>query len=307
MWKLRSGWWATKVYGLNPKPKYIVDIFNGSNSASLANLTAGNIDLSNNFVPGINKQVGKKIQTYFLKTPYMLSANTAWLFPNMSKAPMSDKQFRKALAASINVNRIVSADYGGIVTKANPTGLLPTWNKYVDKKVVKQYGFSYNVAKAKSLLKAAGYTDRNGDGYVENKDGSKMDLSLIVPNGWSDWITPWTYYNYIFRLPILDNQTTVNYERYTNNTAWNLTKQLDKTPTSNLKAMRAVTSKLQKIFLQDLPIIPLWYNGVWGQWNTSHWKNWPNGSVKSRRTIPAMWRGYLQIGGLRMLSNLKKS
>jgi len=355
VWKLRSGWWATKVYGLNPKPKYIVDIFNGSNSASLANLTAGNIDLSNNFVPGINKQVGKKIQTYFLKAPYMLSGNTAWLVPNLTKAPMSDKQFRKALAASINVNRIVSADYGGIVTKANPTGLLPTWNKYVDKKVVKQYGFSYNVAKAKSLLKAAGYTDRNGDGYVENKDGSKLDLSIIVPNGWSDWMTaiqiiadsakasgiritpafpsydelvdqrgharydlvinndqqigntPWTYYNYIFRLPIADNQTTVNYERYTNNTAWNLTKQLDKTPRTNQRAMKAITSKLQKIFLQDLPLIPLWYNGVWAQWNTSHWKNWAAGSDAKRRYLPAFWRGYFQMGGIRLLSNLKKS
>ena len=51
--------------------------------------------------------------------------------------------------------------------------------------------------------------------------------------------TPWTYYQYIFQLPILDNQTTVNYERYQNQTAWNLTQQLDKTPSTNTKAYQA--------------------------------------------------------------------
>ena len=35
--------------------------------------------------------------------------------------------------------------------------------------------------------------------------------------------TPWTYYQYIYQLPIPDNQTTVNYERYSDPTAWNLT------------------------------------------------------------------------------------
>jgi peptide/nickel transport system substrate-binding protein len=46
---------------MNIAPRYIVDIHNTSNTASLANLLAGNIDLSNNFFPGIDKQVGGKI------------------------------------------------------------------------------------------------------------------------------------------------------------------------------------------------------------------------------------------------------
>ena len=39
------------------------------------------------------------------------------------------------------------------------------------------------------MLAAAGYKDTNGDGYVENKDGSKIDLKIVCPNGWSDWMT----------------------------------------------------------------------------------------------------------------------
>jgi peptide/nickel transport system substrate-binding protein len=355
VWQQRSGWWATTVYKDKIAPKYIVDIYNGSNSASLANLLAGNIDLSNNFVPGIDQQVGGNIQTYYSGAPYMLSANTAWLVPNFMHPPLNDPKFRKALADSINVDRIVNADYGNIVVKANPTGLLPIWNKYVDQKLVKQYGFSYNLHDAKALLKSAGYKDVNGDGYVENKDGSKIDLSLIVPNGWSDWMTaiqiiadsakdagikitpaypdyntlvdqrghakydlviandkqvsnsPWEYYDYMFRLPILDNQTTVNYERYSNATAWKLTQQMWKTPTSNLKAMKSVMSKLEKIQLQQLPLIPLWYNGAWAQWNTSQWKNWPSSKGAGMQNLPIMWRNYLQMTGLDMLAGIKKA
>jgi ABC-type dipeptide transport system, periplasmic component len=352
-WKKRAGWWATRVLGMDPKPTYIVDIFNGSNAASLANLLAGNIDLSNNFVPGIDKKVGGKIGTYFSRPPYMLAANTAWLFPNLTRKPLSDPQFRRALADSINVSRIVTADYGNIVTAANPTGLLPVWSKYVNKSLVKQYGFKYDVAKAKSILANAGYKDANNDGFVENKDGSKIDLSIVVPNGWSDWMTavqiisdstkaagikitptypdyntlvddrghgrydlvigndrqlsntPWTFYDYIFRLPILANQSTVNYERYNNPTAWKLTQQLDKTPTSNRAAMTAVMSKLQKIFLQNLPVIPLWYNGAWAQWNTSHWKSFPGPTREGMQNLPIMWRNYLQMTGIDMLSQLE--
>ena len=70
----------------------------------------------------------------------MLSANTAWLVPNTTHAPLNDVDFRRALAMSINVDQIVKADYGNIVAKANPTGLLPTWNKWIDQAQAKQAG-----------------------------------------------------------------------------------------------------------------------------------------------------------------------
>jgi peptide/nickel transport system substrate-binding protein len=349
-WKRRDGWWATSALKLNAAPAKIVDIFNGSNAASLGNLLAGKIDLSNNFVPGIQKQVGAKVQTYYNSAPYMLSANTTWLFPNTTKKPLDDPAFRKALATSIDLDKIVSADYGGIVKKANPTGLLPIWDKYLDQSVVQAKGFSFDTAKAKQMLAAAGYKDANGDGYVENKDGSKIDLKLAVPNGWSDWMTaiqiigksakdagikittqtpdydtlvedrgkgnfdlvlandrqiantPWTYYDYIYRLPILDNQTTVNYERINDPAAWQLVQQLDQTPSSDQAGMKSVLSQLQSTFLDTLPVIPLRYNGLWAQWNTGQWKNWP--SSDGHQVLPAMWRNYLQMTGIDMLTHL---
>jgi peptide/nickel transport system substrate-binding protein len=351
-WNRRSGWWATKAYGLKMPMKYIVDIHNTSNTASLQNFLQSKIDLSNNFFPGINRYVGRKVGTYYRKAPYMLAANTAWLVPNTTKAPLSDAVFRRALAESIDVNRIVVADYSNIVSKASPTGLLPTWNKWVDQAQVKKLGFSYSTSRAKSRLAAAGYRDRNGDGFVEDKDGSTINLRLIVPKGWSDWETaiqiiadsakdagikispaypdfnglveerntgkfelvinnekqigntPYTYYDYLFRLPLLDQQTVSNFQRFSSPTAWALAQQLNKIQSSNVAKAKKVHSQIQKIMLEQLPAIPLWYNGMWAQYNTSVWTNFPTAS--GNQATPSTWNGYLNMTGIDALAKLKK-
>ena len=187
VWKRKSDWWATKALGLKPAPLYVVDIHNSSNAAQLANLLAGNIDLFNNFAP--RSAISGRFKTYYDKAPFHQGANTTWLFPNTTRKPLNDPVFRRALATSINMNQILTKAYQGLVDKASPTGLLPIWSKWIDKKVVAQYGFSYSAAKAKSLLAAAGYKDTTSDGFVENKDGSAIDLKIICPNGWSDWMT----------------------------------------------------------------------------------------------------------------------
>ena len=349
VWVKNPNWWAIKALGKKVAPKYIVDISNSSNAAALSNLQAGNIDLFNNFAP--KAAIYGKFKTYYAKPPYHLAANTTWLFPNTTHKPLGDVQFRKALASSINISQIIAKSYQGLVLKASPTGLLPIWSKWIDTKTVKAYGFSHNVSKAKSLLANAGYKDVNGDGYVENKDGSKINLDIVVPNGWSDWMTaiqviassakevgihltpgypeygtmtddrghgnydlllgndrqmsnsPWTYYQYIYNLPIASNQTTMNYERYKDTTAWNLVKTLDRTSASHHQAYQAVMSKLQKRFLQTLPVIPLWYNGMWSMVNNQYWTNWP--SANGGHYTPTSWRNYWQMTSIDMLTHLK--
>jgi peptide/nickel transport system substrate-binding protein len=41
----------------------------------------------------------------------------------------------------------------------------------------------YDVARAKSLLKEAGFEDRNNDGVIENAAGEKFDFKLTIPGG----------------------------------------------------------------------------------------------------------------------------
>ena len=349
----RDGWWATKALGKRMWMKHIVDIHNTSNTASLQNFIQGKIDLSNNFFPGVDKIIRGNVQTYYSKAPYMLPANTAWLVPNTTKAPLNDRNFRKALASSIDVGRIVRDDYGNIVSKANPTGLLPIWSKWIDKAQVNRLGFKYSVATAKQILAANGYRDRDRDGFVENKDGSDINLRLIVPNGWSDWMTaiqmiadsakdagikitlaypdfnalveernsgkfelalnnevqlgnsPYTYYEYLFRLPLASTQTTRNFQRYQNQKAWSLAVQLNKTKSTDVAKAMAIHKQLQQIQLTDLPAIPLWYNGMWAQYNTRMWTNFAKSTGAGLQNTPSTWNGYINMTGIDALAKLR--
>lgn len=190
VWTRNDNWWAKTAFGFSVAPKYYVDLVNTSNENSLGLVLQGQEDLNNNYLPGISTllQGGYQLKTYFPEPPYHLAANTAWLDINLQKKPLDDVAFRRALAYAINVEDIVSRDYGNMVEAANPTGLLPVWQKYVDEQVVAQLGTSYDPAKARQILADAGYKDVDGDKMVEAPDGSKIALKIIVPNGWSDWM-----------------------------------------------------------------------------------------------------------------------
>ncbi|GLU46242.1 ABC transporter substrate-binding protein [Nocardiopsis ansamitocini] len=354
VWKKSDSWWATEALGHEVAPTYIVDIVNTSNEAALGQVLQGGVDLSNNFLPGIAQLVegGYGVTTYYPEAPYMIAANTAWLVPNTTREPMDDAEFRKALAASVDINEIVDGVYGGIVTPSDPTGLLPAWDQYIDTEVVDEYATPFSSTEAAKLLEDAGYTDGDGDGFVETPDGDPIELSLIVPSGWTDWMeaarvisesaqaaginvtadfpefnalvdqrssgdfdllinnerqisnTPWTYYDYIFRLPVQESQSTVNFGRYENEDAWDLVDQLDQVPVDDPEAISEVTGKIQQIQLEEMPIIPLWYNGLWSQANESVWTNWPS-SETDNHYLPSTWRGYFQLGAILALTELE--
>ncbi len=351
VWVKNDGWWAKTALNLDVKPKYIVDIVNGANNVALGLLMQGGIDLSNNFLPGIATLVQNGyVSTYYKQAPYMLSANTAWLVTNDKKKPLDDKAFRTAIAWSVNVPDIVNKVYGNIVKAADPTGLLPNWDKYIDTAQRDALGFKYDPAKAGQILDAAGYK-KGSDGFYQNKDGSPIKLTIMVPTGWSDWEaardvivaslkavginaearivdynglvdarnnfdfdlvvnnevqvsnTPWTYYDYIFRMPLMEGAgKNRNYGGYENADAWQLVQQLDRTPVDKVDDMKALTSKLQKIFLTDLPVIPLWYNGMWSQVSNVVWTGWP--SDEGNHVLPATWNGYWQMGAVKMLTQI---
>jgi len=50
-------------------------------------------------------------------------------------------------------------------------------------------------------------------------------------------------------------------------------------------------------------MIPLWYNGLWMQANTTVWTNWP--SDKGNHLVPSTWRGYWQMDSIKMLDQLQ--
>ncbi|MDH6223687.1 MULTISPECIES: ABC transporter substrate-binding protein [Streptomyces] len=353
VWERRDDWWGVKALGLKPAPKYIVDISNPSNEVVIGQIGQGQLDLSNNFLPGAASMIktGKAV-SYYDGPPYMMSANTAWLVPNTTREPMDDAAFRRALAHSVDIDKIVKGVYGDLVRPADPTGLLPQWDKYVDKSLTSRSGFTFDTAKAKALLKEAGYRDTDGDGLVENRNGGKLRLKLMVPSGWTDWMeaakvvsesarnagidvstefpdqnalndlrskgefdlvinnerqlssTPWTYYEYMFQLPVREQQNTVNFGRYENEEAWKLVNELGGVRTDDEAGMKEAVSRIQAIQLEEMPVIPLWYNGLWSQSTTGTWTNWPSEKGDNHHA-PTLWRNWLELGGFEALTGLR--
>jgi peptide/nickel transport system substrate-binding protein len=327
-------WWGTSALGLSFKFKYLVDEVDGTNDQDMGQVMGGDIDWSNNFLPGINQvsgalggNAGYTLKFYYPGQPYMLSGNTVWLEPNTTKAPMNNVNFRRALAYALNPTAIAETVYGGLAKAANPTGLLPNLDSYVDQSVVSQYAATYDPSKAESLLKASGY---NG-----------APITLIAPAGWSDWddalgviqselkavgidlqtveptatvrsddmasgnydlvldndasldSSPWSYFQRVYQLPITATDSSdENVERYTSQADWSLVQQAGSTVPTDTSKLQGVYDQLEKDFLQQQPEIPLWYNGIWFQGNTTYWQNYPSSSG-SDQYIPAMWRGYI--------------
>jgi peptide/nickel transport system substrate-binding protein len=334
-YQTNPNWWGKSI-GLSFKFKYLVDVVNGSNDQELGQLTAGNIDWSNNFLPGINNLLGTlggnsvyTLKTFYPKQPYMLSANTVWLTMNDTKAPMNNVNFRRALAYALNPSAIAQTVYGGITKPANPVGLLPTLVSagYLNQSVVSKYAATYNPATAKQLLAQSGYKGQ--------------PITLQVPDGWSDWMqgttviqqelsavginvqliypqaparqanitngtfdlaldnnagldsTPWSYFQRVYQLPIEKQQTAqLNWERFSSPSDWSLVQQAGTTPTSDTSKLDSIYAQLEKDFLQQQPMIPLWYNGAWFQGNTQYWSNFPS-RTGSDQNMPVMWNGYI--------------
>lgn len=353
VWERNDEWWAIDALGVEMPARYVVDIVNPSNEVALGLMLQGNLDLSNNFLPGINTLADSgQVQTYFADAPYMLSANTAVLIPNTEREPLDDPEFRRALAHSVNVEQIVNGAYGNIVQAAHPSGLLPAFEEYYVDSVADEHGFSFDTAAAQTILADAGYEDADGDGFVETPDGDPIELSLIVPAGWTDWMeaarviaegaqaaginvsadfpdsgavddaratgdfdllvnnqsqvsnTPWTWYNYLFHQPIQEQMFPGNFGRYDNDHAWDLVNELARTAQDDPEYIE-ILAELQEITMTDLPMIPLWYNGLWAQYNTAVWDNWPTDGADSPSHYPSTWGGYFEMGGIRTLLDLQ--
>ena len=92
---------------------------------------------------------------------------------------MSDPALRKAIAYALDNDQVANETYQGLRISAN-TLLSPFFGEiYADKSEVP--GFTYNPEESKKILADAGYKDTDGDGYVEDKEGKPLTITLLVP------------------------------------------------------------------------------------------------------------------------------
>ena len=196
----------------------------------------------------------------------MLSANTVWLEPNDSVAPMSNVNFRKAMAYALNPTAIAQTVYGGIAEAANPTGLLPGLSSFVNQGVVSADAPTYNTGQGQAVpgrirlprarpspcrCRTAGRTgwtpppsSRTNSRRSASTSRSSTRRPTPAPRTWTTATTtcsstttpaldstPWSYYQRVYALPIAkDQDSQLNWERINSPADWSLVQQAATVP-----------------------------------------------------------------------------
>ena len=138
--------------------------------------------------------------------------------------------------------------------------------------------------------------------YMDLMQGGEFDM-CINNFASSRSTTPWTYWNWVASDEI-DQETVTdgNYSRFSDEELFSQIDEFNMMKDSNPE-IQNVASEIQKTLLQEMPSIPLWYNGLWAQSTTGTWNNWP--TEDNPEGYPCTWAGKWQFGGIKMLINLE--
>jgi peptide/nickel transport system substrate-binding protein len=110
---------------------------------------------------------------------------------NTTRKPFGDLEFRKAVSMAIDRDTLVTISTFNLTTPSlYPIAIGALYNDWIDTKGLEPYKglMAYDPEGAKKILDAAGYVDKNGDGFRDNPDGSPIAFDISVPAGWTDWI-----------------------------------------------------------------------------------------------------------------------
>jgi peptide/nickel transport system substrate-binding protein len=157
-----------------------------NDAANLA-LANGDLDWAGNFVPDIEKTyVAKDPQNYHY---YFVGADCVLLYINLTIKPFDDPAVRKAISMGIDRQMIVQTAEFSYIPPADATGLGDAYSAWKDQAAIASGTWvNYDAAAANAALDAAGLS-KGADGTRLDQDGKPMKYDLIVPSGWTDWIS----------------------------------------------------------------------------------------------------------------------
>ena len=190
-----ENYWGNKALYQNrkPVPEYIIHPIFKSNDHFSTALQRGELDANSNFIPRIWMKFKSGVRTWHKEAPYFVPASIPMFTINVTRYPLSDKNFRRAMAFAINYNDIKELAMSGYSPDLKPGLILPFGNEkeYYSEEDGQKYGIAYDVERAKKILADAGYTSvfENGKlAYMKNAKGEKVPtVHLRSPAGWSDW------------------------------------------------------------------------------------------------------------------------
>ena len=182
-------WGNVKHNGNKPAPKFIIhSLYNGNNHFNSA-MVKGNLDVSSIFLPRIWDKAKDSIRAWSRNEPYHQPGSITTLLIAHQSKPFDDIAFRRALAHSINFEKIKARAISNYTPAMQSGFILPFGfeGKFFNKEDSEKYGYQFDLDTARSILKAAGYS-WNAEGALLSPSGEAIrTIKLECPQGWTDW------------------------------------------------------------------------------------------------------------------------
>jgi len=201
LWEREENWWATKLLGLKPSPKYVLYIHQGPDEKKALAMTRHELDCLRTLLPEAAEMVIKG-------NPYIIgwrrTAPFAWPYDacvkgigfNVMRYPYNITEVRRALTFAINFTNIYEAFRGvdGSLPSVTPLPIVPypfAWKVYFeplkDELVElgldpKTWWWKYDPEYAEELLKSVGFK-RGADGKWLLPNGEPWKIVITGPSG----------------------------------------------------------------------------------------------------------------------------
>ena len=165
-----------------------------SNEGAYDALKSGKIDWAFVFIPDIENVYvdGNPDNRYWFPSNdgVRITLNFKSKNQNNRKA-FSSIHFRRAFSLAMDRRSMMEIGAYGYVKGGNPaTGLPPSlwgWRSEEADALWSEY-YRYDLDAARAQLAEGGFADVDGDGFVENPDGTPIQFNIQVPSGWTDWV-----------------------------------------------------------------------------------------------------------------------
>ncbi|MFW6256916.1 MAG: ABC transporter substrate-binding protein [Bacillota bacterium] len=138
--------------------------------------------------------------------------------------------------------------------------------------------------------------------YDDNMWAGEFDMII---NNYATGISgsPYTYWEGVASDQIYDEDATIgNFGRYENQELFDLIDSFNKLPNDDESAYE-VAAEIQEILLEDMPSVPVWYNGAWALMTETQWTNWA--TENNQTGFPLSWGGTWTMGTVQMLTEIE--
>ena len=200
--KRRDDYWGNNAlhHGKRPAPKYIVHPILRKGDDIFSSIRDNAVDVTMGYISHFSRMQSFGIRSWFDSIPYHYPATIPMLIINVTKPPLDNAVFRRAMATAIEYGSINQFALYNQASDIEPGLVIPYGleKKYAQKSHMGLYGvktsfddYTKRIGKVQEMLHSIGIQSiRNYDGTLSHMEwhGERIPtIKITSPMGWTDW------------------------------------------------------------------------------------------------------------------------